>query len=227
MGGNHYEVLGIPRSASAAAIKQAYYDLAKQYHPDTDAGDEEMMRQINAAYEVLGDQHRRRAYDATLHAALKPELAYAQARRERPRPGKTLTDEALAQLKWVQQVYGPVNRLLMGLIRSLKPQLNALAADPFDEDLLADFCAYVEACQNKYEQARRIFEGLRNPGSLSGVASLLYYSLNHIEDALEELRAFPLNYEDRHLHTAQELFVRAQELRLEAATVLEKKQVQL
>ncbi|MEN9205870.1 MAG: DnaJ domain-containing protein [Thermostichales cyanobacterium BF4_bins_65] len=217
---NYYEVLGIPRSATAAEIKQAYYDLAKQYHPDTDAGDGEAMRQINAAYEVLGDRQRRAAYDA--------ELTPPAPSRDSPEPRKrerTLTDEALAQLKWVKQVYQPVNRFLSAAGRSLNRQLHALAADPFDEELMADFCDYVQNCRHHYAQARQAFEGLRSPRSLSQVASLLYYSLNHAEDALEELAAFPLNYRDGHLHTAQELFRRIEELRLEAATALEHKQV--
>ena len=54
-----YEVLGVPRTASADEIKKAYRALAKQYHPDnfTDAGQraraEEKMKEINAAYERI------------------------------------------------------------------------------------------------------------------------------------------------------------------------------
>ncbi|GAB4214762.1 MAG: J domain-containing protein [Synechococcales cyanobacterium] len=216
----HYEILGIPTTASGEEIKSAYYQLAKQHHPDTEAGDEEVMREINAAYEVLRHQDSRHAYDQQLPLSRPTPQATSPQRR-----GATLTDEAEAQLRWVQQVYAPINRLLIPLFRSLRPQLNQLAADPFDDDLLADFCDYVDECTAKYQQARRIFEQRRNPSSLSGVATLLYYVLNHVEDALEEFRAFPLNYEDRHLHTGQELFLRANGLRLEAAGALDQKYV--
>lgn len=108
------------------------------------------------------------------------------------------------------------------MLSSLKPQLNALAADPFDPDLLESFEAYLEECGQKLAQAQQIFRRLPNPSSFGGVASRLYYALNHLEDALEELKYFPLNFDERHLHTGQELFRRAKGLRLEAMDVYAK-----
>lgn len=58
---DHYAVLGVPRGASQAVIKKAYYNLIKEYHPDKHANSsaserrraEQKTRQINTAYEVL------------------------------------------------------------------------------------------------------------------------------------------------------------------------------
>ena len=66
--GNLYSVLGVSPDASSAAIKAAYYNLAKQYHPDTHAGDtaEQRIREINHAYQILSDLVTRAAYDLML-----------------------------------------------------------------------------------------------------------------------------------------------------------------
>jgi hypothetical protein len=66
---DHYAVLDLPRSASAAEIKRRYRELMREAHPDANAGDPAATRRaarINAAYETLGDPRRRREYDATL-----------------------------------------------------------------------------------------------------------------------------------------------------------------
>lgn len=59
-----YEVLGVPPDASEGAIRDAYRCLARRYHPDLHPGaDDDMFQRVAAAYGVLGDRRRRRAYD--------------------------------------------------------------------------------------------------------------------------------------------------------------------
>jgi molecular chaperone DnaJ len=63
---DYYAVLGVPKNASQAEIKKAYRKLAQQHHPDANAGDpkaEERFKEISAAYDVLGDDDKRTAYD--------------------------------------------------------------------------------------------------------------------------------------------------------------------
>src|SRR6516162_11891564 len=63
---DYYEILGVPRTASDAEIKKAFRKLAREYHPDV-AKDkkqaEEKFKDINEAYEVLGDPAKRKKYD--------------------------------------------------------------------------------------------------------------------------------------------------------------------
>src|SRR5881296_2155345 len=63
---DYYEVLGVARSASDADIKKAFRKLAREYHPDVAKNKkqaEEKFKEINEAYEVLGDPAKRKKYD--------------------------------------------------------------------------------------------------------------------------------------------------------------------
>src|SRR5215831_10435084 len=64
-GPDYYKVLGVDKKASQEDIKKAYRKLARKYHPDTnkDPGAEERFKQISEAYDVLGDEDKRKKYD--------------------------------------------------------------------------------------------------------------------------------------------------------------------
>ncbi len=70
---DYYDVLGVPRTATDEELKKAYRKLAKQYHPDLNAGDkgaEAKFKEANEAYAVLSDQEKRRVYDQYGHAGV-------------------------------------------------------------------------------------------------------------------------------------------------------------
>ncbi|PWU22744.1 molecular chaperone DnaJ [Candidatus Cerribacteria bacterium 'Amazon FNV 2010 28 9'] len=70
---DYYDILGISKSATAADIKSAYRKAALKYHPDRnkEAGAEAKFKEINEAYEVLGDESKRKNYDQFGHAAFQ------------------------------------------------------------------------------------------------------------------------------------------------------------
>ena len=60
---DYYKILGVSRDADEQEIKSAYRQLALKYHPDKNPESEEHFKEINEAYEVLGDSEKRSKYD--------------------------------------------------------------------------------------------------------------------------------------------------------------------
>lgn len=74
-----YQILGVSRGAAAGQIKSAYRKLAKKHHPDANKNDPkaaERFAEVNAAYEILGDEKKRKQFDAgEIDAEGKPRFA--------------------------------------------------------------------------------------------------------------------------------------------------------
>lgn len=63
MAKDYYQILGVDKNASPEDIKKAFRKLAHQHHPDKSSGDEAKFKEINEAYQVLGDKDKRAKYD--------------------------------------------------------------------------------------------------------------------------------------------------------------------
>ncbi|MHB8777383.1 MAG: DnaJ C-terminal domain-containing protein [Anaerolineales bacterium] len=86
---DYYKTLGVSRKAGADDIRKAYRKLAMQYHPDKNPGDkkaEEKFKEINEAYQVLGDDKKRAHYDQL-------GSAYTDFRTSGGRPGDFRWDD--------------------------------------------------------------------------------------------------------------------------------------
>lgn len=230
----HYDTLEVGPKASQTEIKRAYRRLAKQFHPDSNqaTANHDRIAAINAAYEILGDPQQRQSYDRELqyqtrgyyvgydpvrNSDRQQRTAAAQAQYQKRKTGRD-SDEQF-QL-WLNQVYQPVNRFLARILNPLQDQIDDLAADPFDDELLEDFQAYLDECRDYLQLAQRSFRSMPNPSNVAGVAAHLYYCLNQVGDGIDELERFISSYDEHYLHTGQELFRIAAGLRREAQAAI-------
>jgi len=75
---DYYEILGVAKNATEEELKKAYRKLAMKYHPDRNPGSkdaEEKFKEAKEAYEILGDEQKRAAYDRYGHAGVDPNAA--------------------------------------------------------------------------------------------------------------------------------------------------------
>jgi molecular chaperone DnaJ len=224
---NHYQTLEIERQATQQEIKQAYRRLAKCFHPDANnelASDKKIV-EINAAYEILGDPQRRCSYDRQLRSGCsedsynfynKRQQRTAQAQDRYNRHRQSAKDEDDRQLKWLKEIYVPINTAIGHILNPLEAEIENLSADPFDDELMSVFQAYLENCRDYFDRAQQIFASQPNPANCAAVAASVYYCLDRVSDGIKELEWFSYNYDDHYLHTGTELFRIARRLRCEA-----------
>src|ERR1700710_2271750 len=77
----YYETLEVERGADGTMLKSAYRKMAMKFHPDKNPGDhtaEVKFKEINEAYDVLKDDHKRAAYDRFGHAAFEGGMGGAR-----------------------------------------------------------------------------------------------------------------------------------------------------
>ncbi|MGH7906841.1 MAG: DnaJ C-terminal domain-containing protein, partial [Candidatus Binataceae bacterium] len=91
---DYYKILGVERSASDAEIKSAYRKLARKHHPDLNPNNKEAetrFKQINEAYQVLGDAEKRKKYDRLgadwEHGASEEEMMHRYSRQQQAGAG--------------------------------------------------------------------------------------------------------------------------------------------
>jgi len=207
-----YAVLGVSPLATEAQIKAAYRALVKLHHPDA-GGDDQRILALNAAWEVLRDGPRRRRYDASCgatSASAGPEAAtHVPAGKRRQRGAAS--DEQL--LDWLRQVYAPIDRLLAQVINPFPAQLRALSADPYDDQLMADFCTFLEQSQARLEKVVLLYRSMACPRSAQGFGLSLYHCLSQVQDALAELERYTMGYVDSYLHDGREMLREAKRRR--------------
>lgn len=223
----HYQTLEISETATQAEIKRAYRRLAKQFHPDSkgEQSSHERIARINTAYEIIGDPSRRTVYDQQRRGFVAADPVASATNRARRtadmqevyRYAREATQSSEAREDaWLKLVYGPVDRLLGKIMSPLRAEIRKLSADPFDDELMEGFMAYLEQGRTWLGQAQDKFNSMSNPASTAGVAADLYHCLGLLEDGLDELDRFTMSYEESYIHTGEELFRRVKQIRAEA-----------
>jgi DnaJ-class molecular chaperone len=96
---NYYTVLGVKQTDSEDTIKKAYRSLAKKYHPDLNQNDkaaETKMQEIAEAWEILGDEKKRKEYNQRLAGArfsIPKQAPFAAGVRKAPYSNRSMTQE--------------------------------------------------------------------------------------------------------------------------------------
>ena len=140
---DYYEVLGVPRSASAQEIKKVYRQLARKHHPDLQPAAEraqaaERFKEINEAYEVLSDPDKRAKYDA-LGANWKGGMDFTPPPGAQGRSAQDFSAEDLGDFSdFFASIFGrPSGRAGRGSVRVTMPGADIEAELPVAlDDLL-------------------------------------------------------------------------------------------
>lgn len=222
---DHYQILEVDPAATQAEIKMAYRRLAKLFHPDshTQTANHEQITRLNAAYAVLKDPKQRLSYDQARQTPLsgfRSDQRQSASTSVYHQPTQTARTTEIQLQQWLKQVYRPVNSYLDTIISQLASEIRCLSADPYDDDLMADFQDYLADCRTCIEAAQSAFQSFPNPGNVASVAAHIYYCINHVEDGIEELERFTYCYDDRYLTTGRELFRISKKLCNEAQAAL-------
>jgi curved DNA-binding protein len=110
---DYYNTLGVDKAASQADIKKAYRKLVRQYHPDVSKHKDAdaKTKELNEAYDVLGDAEKRAAYDALGRA---PRGARAEASSRRPTGARSSTFPAPTADDFFNDLFAHVGRRSRG-----------------------------------------------------------------------------------------------------------------
>ena len=217
-----YRVLGVSPQASGAEIKAAYRALVKQHHPDA-GGDATTILALNAAWEVLGDQERRAAFDRRSSGAgvgagtpqgpggAAPSSSSGMGTKPRRPKGSTAGHAALEL--WMASVYAPIDRALAQVINPFAAQLKQLSADPYDDQLMELFCTYLEQSQQKMLKVEALYRSAMAPLLAKDFSLQLYHCFAQVKDALVDLERYTMGYVDSYLRDGRELMREAKRLR--------------
>jgi curved DNA-binding protein CbpA len=127
-GKDYYQILGVERGAGTSEIRRQYFAMAKQYHPDKDGGDTQMMTRLNGAYEVLASPQSRYLYAAELKRAeqttatpssvTEPETQVAYYYDEAPRAYNAAEKRAARKAQRQARASRPEKRSWAGRVMS-------------------------------------------------------------------------------------------------------------
>ena len=218
MNKNFYEELGIEKNATKSEIKSSYRRLAKKHHPDT-GGEKEKFLKIQNAWETLNDPVKKEKYDkqffSTSNSINDINENWKQNFNSKKNNSSLLDDEVKS---WIKDIYNPINRLITQIIKSLNDEIKALSADPYDEQLMENFCTYISISKNKIEKVEKIYNKKIVPNSISSLGLDLYHCFSKVEDALSEFDRYTQGYVDNYLFDGKEMIKEAKRIQSKMST---------
>ncbi len=210
---NFYKELGLTSNASIIEIKSAYRLLAKKYHPDT-GGSKEKFLAIQLAWETLNDPQKKANLDRTL---LQNEInnneqeSWSQDLKNN-KNNSNYKDQDIKY--WLNNRYLPINRLISQVIKPLNNEIKKLSADPYDDELMDNFCIYIKESRKKIEKASSLFKSKIVPSPISSIGLDLYHCFSQVQDALDELDRYTQGYVDDYLFDGKQMMQEAKRIQM-------------
>ena len=218
---NLYEELGLNENASKSEIKSSYRSLVKQHHPDA-GGEKERFLAIQNAWEILNDPIKKEQYDRNFFSSISSSNSLNKNWEEKFNSKKydsSIKDKEVE--KWIKEIYNPINRSISQIIKPLNNEIKELSADPYDEQLMENFCSYISISQKKIEKVEKIYNKKIVPKSISALGLDLYHCFSQVKDALSEFDRYTQGYVDNYLFDGKEMIKEAK--RIQSKMSVEKK----
>jgi len=221
MGKNLYEELGLKKNASRSEIKSSYRSLVKQHHPDA-GGEKERFLAIQNAWEILNDPFKKEQYDRNFFSSISSFDSLSENWEEQFNSKKynsSIKDREVET--WIKEIYTPINRSISQIIKPLYSEIKELSADPYDEQLMENFCSYINLSQKKIEKVEKIYNKKLVPKSISALGLDLYHCFSQVKDALSEFNRYSQGYVDNYLFDGKEMIKEAK--RIQSKMSIDKK----
>ena len=209
---NLYEELGLKKNATKSEIKSSYRYLVKQHHPDA-GGEKERFLAIQNAWETLSDPIKKEKYDKNLFSSSSSFDSLNdnwEAKFNSKKCNSSIKDKEVE--KWIQEIYTPINRLISQIIKPLNNEIKELSADPYDDQLMENFCSYISLSQKKIEKVEKIYNKKIVPKSISALGLDLYHCFSQVKDALSEFDRYTQGYVDDYLFDGKEMIREAKRI---------------
>jgi len=218
---NFYDELGIKKNATKNEMKSSYRSLVKQHHPDK-GGQKERFLAIQNAWETLNDPIKKEKYDREIFSSANLVDSLNENWEEKFNSKKynsSIKDKEVEA--WIKEIYTPINRLISQIIKPLNNEIKELSADPYDDQLMENFCSYINISQKKIEKVDKIYNKKIVPKSISALGLNLYHCFSQVKDALLEFDRYTQGYVDDYLFDGKEMIKEAK--RIQSKMAIEKK----
>ena len=209
---NFYKELGLEKNATKSEIKSSYRSLVKQHHPDK-GGEKERFLAIQNAWETLNDPIKKEKYDRKIFSSNTSFDSLDTNWEEKFNSKKynsSIKDKEVVE--WIKEIYTPINRLISQIIKPLNNEIKELSADPYDDQLMENFCNYISLSQKKIEKVDKIYNKKLIPKSISALGLDLYHCFSQVKDALSELDRYTQGYVDDYLFDGKEMIKEAKRI---------------
>ena len=201
---NFYKELGLEKNATKSEIKSSYRSLVKQHHPDA-GGEKERFLAIQNAWETLNDPIKKEQYDRNFFSTNSSLDSLKENWEDKLNSKKYNSSNKDKEVEtWIKEIYAPINRLISQIIKPLNNEIKELSADPYDDQLMENFCSYIILSQKKIEKVEKIYNKKLVPKSITNFGLNLYHCFSQVKDALSEFDRYTQGYVDNYLFDGKE-----------------------